>query len=130
MAWTEPARLLLRKARQDQVIVSRAVDDAEIAEEIVGFHVQQACEKCMKAVLCIRAMTIMTIPEAQAHLPEIVENLKPGEEVILTSNEQPAAKLIPISTAKPQPVFGNSRGKLIIVAEDEEHIKDFSDYMP
>jgi len=35
------------------VIVSRAVDDAEIADEIVGFHVQQACEKCMKAVLCM-----------------------------------------------------------------------------
>src|SRR5205807_6197997 len=53
MAWTEQARLLLRKARQDQVIVSRAVDDPEIADEIVGFHVQQACEKCMKAALCM-----------------------------------------------------------------------------
>jgi hypothetical protein len=53
MAWTEQARLLLRKARQDQVIVSRAVDDPEIADEIVGFHVQQACENCMKAVLCM-----------------------------------------------------------------------------
>jgi antitoxin (DNA-binding transcriptional repressor) of toxin-antitoxin stability system len=72
----------------------------------------------------------MTIPEAQANLPEIVENLKPGEEVILTRNEQPIAKLIPISTAKPHPVFGSSRGKLTIVTEDEEHLKDFQEYMP
>ena len=72
----------------------------------------------------------MTIPEAQANLPEIVENLKPGEEVILTSNQQPVAKLISISTAKPQPVFGSSRGKLLIVAEDDEHLKDFQEYMP
>ncbi|MBI1926471.1 HEPN domain-containing protein [Candidatus Poribacteria bacterium] len=57
MPWIEQARLLLRKARQDVVIVSRAVDDPEIADEIVGFHVQQACEKCMKAVLCVRGVT-------------------------------------------------------------------------
>jgi prevent-host-death family protein len=75
-------------------------------------------------------MASITIPEAQANLPEIVENLKPGEEVIITSNEQPVAKLVPISAAKPQPVFGSSRGKLLIVAEDEEHLEDFNDYMP
>ena len=75
-------------------------------------------------------MAIMTIPEAQANLPEIVENLKPGEEVILTRNEQPVAKLIPISEARPQPVFGSSRGKLIIVTEDEAHLRDFSDCIP
>jgi antitoxin (DNA-binding transcriptional repressor) of toxin-antitoxin stability system len=75
-------------------------------------------------------MATMTIPEAQANLPEIVENLQPGEEVILTRNEQPVAKLTAISAARPQTVFGSSRGKLIIVTEDEEHLKDFSDYLP
>jgi len=75
-------------------------------------------------------MTTVTIPEAQANLPEIVENLKPGEEVILTSNQQPVANLIPISVAEPQPVFGSSRGELIIVAEDEEHLAEFNDSMP
>jgi HEPN domain-containing protein len=48
----EQARLLLRKARQDAVIVERAVNDIETADEIVGFHVRQAAEKCFKAVLC------------------------------------------------------------------------------
>jgi len=50
MPWIEQARLLLRKARQDVVIVSRAVDDPEIADEIVGFHVQQVplCEDSAK----------------------------------------------------------------------------------
>jgi antitoxin (DNA-binding transcriptional repressor) of toxin-antitoxin stability system len=75
-------------------------------------------------------MTTVTIPEAQANLPEIVENLKPGEEVILTRNQQPVAKLIPFLSAERQPVFGSCRGKLVIVAEDDEHLKDFSDYMP
>ena len=56
MLWIEPARLLLRKAQQDLVIVSRAADDFEIADEIVGFHVQQATEKCLKSVLAARGI--------------------------------------------------------------------------
>jgi prevent-host-death family protein len=73
-------------------------------------------------------MTTVTIPEAQANLPELVENLQPGEEVIITSNQQPVAKLNPFSSASPQPVFGSCRGKLIILAEDEEHLDDFQGY--
>jgi prevent-host-death family protein len=75
-------------------------------------------------------MTTVTLPEAQANLPEIVDNLKPGEEVIITSNQQPVAKLTSVSASRPQPVFGSCRGKLTIVAEDEEHLADFEDYMP
>jgi prevent-host-death family protein len=81
-------------------------------------------------------MISISIPEAQAHLSEIVENLQPGEEVVLTRNQQPVARLVPfaaplaVAPPCPQPVFGSCRGKLIIVAEDEEHLGDFSDYMP
>jgi hypothetical protein len=32
------------------VIVRRSIDDAEISDEIVGFHVQQVPEKCHNAV--------------------------------------------------------------------------------
>jgi antitoxin (DNA-binding transcriptional repressor) of toxin-antitoxin stability system len=75
-------------------------------------------------------MTTLTIPEAQATLPEIVENLKPGEELIITRNEQPIAKLIPFSVTGPQPVFGSCRGKLTIVSEDEEHLEEFKKQVP
>ena len=51
MPWTEQARLLLRKARQDAVIVEIGGRDEGISDEIIGFHVQQACEKCIKAAL-------------------------------------------------------------------------------
>jgi prevent-host-death family protein len=78
----------------------------------------------------IKTMTTVTIPEAQANLPELVENLQPGEEVIITSNQQPVAKLIPFSSPGPRPVFGSCHGKLVILAEDEEHLDDFKDHMP
>ena len=37
---------------------------------------------------------IVTVKQAQANLPELVARLGPGEEVIITENEQPVAKLV------------------------------------
>jgi prevent-host-death family protein len=75
-------------------------------------------------------MSIVTIEEAQGRLAELIDNLMLGEEVIITRNQQPVAQLIPLPSAKPQPVFGSCKGMLTIVAEDDEHLKDFSEYMP
>ena len=50
-------------------------------------------------------MTV-TIEEAQASLTKLIENLAPGEEVVITRDNQPVAKLVgecpaAASTAKP-----------------------------
>lgn len=47
----ELARLLLQKARQDLDLVVSVVDSETVADEIVGFHIQQAIEKAIKAAL-------------------------------------------------------------------------------
>ncbi|MCI0461025.1 MAG: type II toxin-antitoxin system Phd/YefM family antitoxin [Gemmataceae bacterium] len=75
-------------------------------------------------------MPTVTLEEAQARLPELIAQLAPGEEVIITRNAQPVAKLGGQPREQPQPVFGRGRGKVVIVSEDEEHLKDFEDYMP
>jgi antitoxin (DNA-binding transcriptional repressor) of toxin-antitoxin stability system len=75
-------------------------------------------------------MSAVTIEEAQANLPEIIDKLAPGEELIITRNDQPIAKLVgqPRPARKPrQP--GSAKGKLIILVEDDEHLKDFKEYM-
>lgn len=72
----------------------------------------------------------ISVEEAQSHLPEIIDNLKPGAEIIITRNNQPVAALHLPETALPQPRFGNCRGALTILAEDDEHLQDFKDYMP
>jgi len=75
-------------------------------------------------------MSTVTVEEAQAKLLELIDKLAPGEEVIITCNEQPVAKLVgqqrPIR--KPRRP-GSAKGKLVILAEDDEHLKDFKDYM-
>jgi prevent-host-death family protein len=76
-------------------------------------------------------MTTVTIQEAQATLPELVHKLTPGDEVVITENNQPVAKLV---SEKPQvrqrPGPGLCKGMITIVADDEEHLKDFEEYMP
>src|SRR5919106_4483075 len=77
-----------------------------------------------------KIMSIVTIEEAQAKLAELIDKITLGEEVIITRNQQPVAQLVPLPSAKPQPVFGNCKGMLTIVAEDGEHLADFKEYMP
>lgn len=65
---------------------------------------------------------------AQATLSEIIAGLEPGDEIVIVQNQQPVARIVPASKAKPQ--FGNCQGLLPIVKEDNEHLKDFEEYMP
>jgi antitoxin (DNA-binding transcriptional repressor) of toxin-antitoxin stability system len=63
-------------------------------------------------------------------LPELIDRLASGEEVIITQNARAVAKLVRQSSEPPHPVFGRGRGKVIIVSEDEDHLKDFEEHMP
>ena len=76
-------------------------------------------------------MYMVSLEEAQAKLPDIINTLIPGKEIIITRNSQPVAKLIAEKPPIRQPRKpGSARGKLIIHSEDENHLHDFKDYMP
>lgn len=51
MTRPELAVRLLAKATQDEVAVDRLINDVSVADEVVGFHLQQAAEQLRKAVL-------------------------------------------------------------------------------
>ena len=76
-------------------------------------------------------MASVTIQEAQASLPELIHKLTPGNEVVITENDQPVAKLVsetPKAGLRPPPGLG--KGFITIVADDDEHLRDFAEYMP
>jgi prevent-host-death family protein len=74
-------------------------------------------------------MTVVSLEEAQAHLPELIEQVQQGEEILITRQGQPVARLVAAARVPPrQP--GSAVGKLTILAEDDEHLEDFPDYMP
>jgi antitoxin (DNA-binding transcriptional repressor) of toxin-antitoxin stability system len=45
----------------------------------------------------------VTVDVAQANLRELIRQLAPGEEVVLTDNEQPVAKLVGERPPAPKP---------------------------
>lgn len=73
----------------------------------------------------------VTIEEAQTHLAELIDKLIPGEEVVILRGDQPIARLVGESQHLEKPRQpGSAKGKLIILADDEEHLEDFKEYMP
>ena len=74
-------------------------------------------------------MQTISVEEAQSHLAEIIDKLTPGEEVVIVRDSRPVARLV--GEAKPpRPAPGLGRGMLTIVSDDDEHLKDFAEYMP
>jgi antitoxin (DNA-binding transcriptional repressor) of toxin-antitoxin stability system len=75
-------------------------------------------------------MTTITLEEAQAHLKDLIEQ-KPGEELVIEDAGRTVARLIVEKKPARKPrVPGLAKGMLTILAEDEEHLKDFEEYMP
>ena len=72
--------------------------------------------------------TTIGIDEARTNLKDLISHLGPNDEVVITENSRPVARLI--APRKAQPQFGSCKGMLTIVQEDDEHLADFEDYMP
>lgn len=72
-------------------------------------------------------MRSVTVQQAQAELAKLIESLQPGEELVITLDNQPIAKLV---RQKRQRQFGLGKGKLTVIQEDDEHLQDFREYMP
>jgi len=72
----------------------------------------------------------VTLDEAQAHLKELIHRLAPGDEIIITENQQTVATLksSPSPTRKPR-VPGNCKGMITLLVEDDEHLEGFKEYM-
>ena len=66
----------------------------------------------------------------QANLPELVASLAGGDELIITQDQKPVAKLIrEAPTGRKPRKPGNCKGMITIVSDDDEHLKDFGEYM-
>lgn len=74
--------------------------------------------------------TTIPVSEAEGKLAELIAGLAPGEEVVLTRDDRPVARLVgsvPPSLRPRQPGLG--KGKLVILSDDDEHLEDFAEYM-
>jgi antitoxin (DNA-binding transcriptional repressor) of toxin-antitoxin stability system len=77
-------------------------------------------------------MSVVTIEEAQQKLAELVDKLNPGEEILLTKDQVPVARIVanlPAVAKVRRP--GTMRGTVLYVAPDfDAPLEDFKEYMP
>lgn len=76
-------------------------------------------------------MTSLSVQEAQAHLPDLIHGLTGGDEVILTENDRPVARIVRAveEPQKPPRRPGTLRGTVLYMAPDfDAPLEDFGEY--
>lgn len=75
-------------------------------------------------------MPTVTIQEAQSRLRDLIHNLPPGDELVITENNEPAARL---TRAEPKTQWpckaGGARGKIHMAPDFDEPLEEFEDYL-
>jgi antitoxin (DNA-binding transcriptional repressor) of toxin-antitoxin stability system len=72
----------------------------------------------------------ITVEEAQASLKALIHKLAPGEELVITENQQPVAKLVGKQSTPPRPVAGLGKGSILYMAPDfDEPLEEMKEYM-
>jgi HEPN domain-containing protein len=69
------AALFLNKARQDLKAAGRLSGDDDISDEIVGFHIQQAIEKGLKALLAAHVVDFRKTHDIRELMDLVAEKL-------------------------------------------------------
>src|SRR6202035_100133 len=95
---------------------SRPSPDAEIGIPLVLLPYQR---KGAMAIVMERPMPTVTIEDAQVHLPELIARLQPGEEIIITRDHKPVARLTAtLESPKPRRQLGTLKGTALYIAPD------------
>jgi antitoxin (DNA-binding transcriptional repressor) of toxin-antitoxin stability system len=76
-------------------------------------------------------MPTVTLQEAQSRLPDLIHGLTPGDEVVITENDQPLARLTLAAPAGRKPrQLGTLKGTVLDMAPDfDAPLDDFKEYM-
>ena len=73
----------------------------------------------------------VALQEAARTLPWLIEQALSGEEIVITDNEEPVAKLVSLRSVTPAtPRFGSARGLIHVSDDFDEPLDSFEDYMP
>ena len=75
-------------------------------------------------------MSVVTIQEAQAKLSELIHRLAPGDEVLITENNEPVATLARTEKKNQWPCkAGSAKGKIRLAPDFDAPLEEFKEYM-
>jgi prevent-host-death family protein len=77
------------------------------------------------------SMSTVTLEQAQAQLAELIERLRPGEEIVITRDQKPVARLVgEVKPERPPRKLGTLKGTVLYMAPDfDAPLDDFKEYM-
>ena len=61
-------------------------------------------------------------------LPDLIESVIKGEEIVFTQNDLPVAKLVAVTQEKPRPQFGSAKGLFTMAEDFDAPLEDFDEY--
>ncbi len=61
-------------------------------------------------------------------LPDLIESVIKGEEIVFTQNDLPVAKLVAVKQKKPRPQFGSAKGLFTLAEDFDQPLEDFDEY--
>jgi antitoxin (DNA-binding transcriptional repressor) of toxin-antitoxin stability system len=75
-------------------------------------------------------MTV-SLKDAQSRLPELIHGLVPGEELVITENDRPVARIVaPTPSPRQARQPGTLKGTVLYMAPDfDAPLEDFAEYM-
>jgi antitoxin (DNA-binding transcriptional repressor) of toxin-antitoxin stability system len=75
-------------------------------------------------------MATISIQEAQSNLSELIHRLAPGDEIVITEDDRPIARLTAASRPTTPRPPGFLRGSVLSMAPDfDAPLDDFKEYM-
>ena len=73
-------------------------------------------------------MTQVTIDEAAAKLQALVKEVMDGNEILITKDDQPVARLVSVKAPKFHRKFGRARGLVTLAPDFDLPLADMVDY--
>jgi len=75
-------------------------------------------------------MASLPIQQVQAQRPELIHQLAPGDEVVITENDRPVARIVPPLPVQPPRKLGSLSGTVLHLAPDfDAPLEQFKDCM-
>jgi len=74
-------------------------------------------------------MQVIDIEKAKNSLGELVDAAVSGQEIILTKDARPVAKLVAVTDQRQSPRFGSAQGLIHISDDFDAPLPDFDEYM-
>ncbi len=71
----------------------------------------------------------VNVEEAKTRLPDLIDAAVGGEEIVITRDDQPVVRLVPVARAESRPRFGSAEGMVAMSDDFDAPLEDFDEYV-